>query len=95
MQTNKEYKFDDTKYLAEGKLAYNFCPGPCTLPRAVLDKCAADMINYKGTDQSVMELSHRGLIFNRISEGARAEVRELLSVPDNFTVLFMQGGATN
>ena len=47
-----------------GKLAYNFSAGPCTLPRAVLDQCAAEMLNYKGSGQSVLEMSHRSKVFN-------------------------------
>jgi len=81
--------------LADGKLAYNFSPGPCILPRAVLDRCAADMVNYKGSNQSVMELSHRKPEFIAIDNNCKSEIRRLLDVPDDYTVMLNQGGATN
>lgn len=78
-----------------GKLVYNFSPGPCVLPRAVLDKCQEGMIDYKGSGQSVMELSHRKPEFVRISDMTKTEIRRFLNVPDNYTIMLNQGGATN
>ena len=57
--------------LADGKLSYNFSPGPCILPRAVLDRAAAEMVNYKGSNQSVMELSHRKPEFLNIDKDCK------------------------
>ena len=86
--------FKANENLADGKLAYNFSPGPCILPRAVLDKCAADMINYKGSNQSVMEISHRKPEFFFISDKCKDEIRKFLDVPDDYTIMLNQGGAT-
>ena len=55
----------------EGKLVYNFSPGPCILPRAVLDKAQAGVVDYRGSGQSVMEMSHRSPMFIEISEGGK------------------------
>lgn len=74
---------------------YNFSPGPCILPRPVLKKAAEDMINYRGTHQSVMELSHRKPEFINISDMTKEEIRRFLKVPEDFTVMLNQGGATN
>jgi phosphoserine aminotransferase len=72
---------------SHGKLTYNFSAGPCILPRAVLDQCSYDVIDYNGTGQSVMELSHRGSDFAEISENCKQDIRRLLNVPDDFTVI--------
>jgi len=80
--------------LGEGRVI-NFGAGPCCLPLAVLQTAEKDMLNWHGTaGMSVMEMSHRGKDFVSIIEGAEADLRELLEVPDNFKVLFLQGGAT-
>jgi phosphoserine aminotransferase len=71
---------------------YNFAPGPATLPEPVLRQAAAEMLDWHGTGMSVMEMSHRGRDFISIAEQAEADVRELLAVPSDFHVLFMQGG---
>jgi phosphoserine aminotransferase len=85
----------DIKYTnADNRHAYNFSAGPCVLPKAVLDKCCEEMYNYRGCGQSVMELSHRQDEFRYISNMTRAELRKFLKVPDNFRILFQQGGAT-
>lgn len=73
---------------------YNFSAGPAVLPEAVLREAAADMLDYKGCGTSVMEMSHRSKEFKGIIEQAQADLRELMSIPDNYTVLFCQGGAT-
>jgi phosphoserine aminotransferase len=72
---------------------FNFSPGPATLPEAVLRQAADEMLDWHGTGMSVMEMSHRGPEFMGIFEQAEADLRELLAIPSNYTVLFMQGGA--
>lgn len=73
---------------------YNFSAGPAVLPEEVLREAQADMLDYKGCGMSVMEISHRSAEFKEIIETAEADIRELLSIPDNYRVLFLQGGAT-
>lgn len=73
---------------------WNFSAGPAVLPLEVLEQAAAEMTNWHGSGMSVMEMSHRGKQFTRICGEAEADLRELLSVPDDFAVMFMQGGAT-
>lgn len=72
---------------------YNFSAGPATLPEAVLQQAREDMLDWQGSGMSVMEMSHRGSAFVSIAAQAVADVRELLAVPDNYKVLFLQGGA--
>jgi len=71
---------------------FNFAPGPATLPEPVLRQVAAEMLDWRGSGMSVMEMSHRGKEFGSILEAAERDLRELLSVPANFRILFMQGG---
>ena len=73
---------------------YNFSAGPSMLPESVLNLAAAEMLDYKGSGQSVMEMSHRSKIYQTIIDGAEALVRELYNVPDNYKVLFLHGGAS-
>lgn len=73
---------------------WNFSAGPSTLPLEVLQQAAAEMTDWRGSGMSVMEMSHRGKHFIQIYEELEADLRELLAVPDDFAVLFMQGGAT-
>lgn len=73
---------------------YNFSAGPSMLPESVLAKAAAELTDYRGTGQSVMEMSHRSKAYKPIIENTEALVRELMSVPDNYKVLFLQGGAS-
>ena len=73
---------------------YNFSAGPSALPPAVLEKAQAEMLDYGGTGMSVMEMSHRSKAYVAIAEKAEANLRELLGVPSNYNVLFLQGGAT-
>lgn len=73
---------------------WNFSAGPATLPLEVLEEAAAQMTDWQGSGMSVMEMSHRGVHFGRIRDEAEADLRELLSVPVDYDVLFMQGGAT-
>lgn len=73
---------------------YNFSAGPSMLPEEVLKKAAAELLEYKTTGQSVMEMSHRSKEFKEIIDEAEALVRELYKVPDNYKVLFLHGGAS-
>ena len=72
---------------------YNFSAGPAVLPEEVLKEAAAEMLDYKGTGMSVMEMSHRSKAFETIITEAEADLRELMGIPDNYKVLFLQGGA--
>ena len=74
---------------------YNFSAGPSMLPEEVLKKAAAEMLDYNGSGQSVMEMSHRSKVYDEIIKGAEALVREVMNVPDNYKVLFLQGGASS
>lgn len=73
---------------------YNFSPGPAVLPVEVLERARDEMLDWHGTGTSVMEMSHRGKAFISIAEAAEADLRELLAVPANYKVLWLQGGAT-
>ena len=73
---------------------YNFSAGPSCLPEEVLKECAAEMLDYKGTGQSVMEMSHRSNAYEPIIEDAEAMVRKLMKIPENYKVLFLQGGGS-
>lgn len=72
---------------------FNFSPGPATLPEAVLRQAADEMLDWHGSGMSVMEMSHRGKEFIAIHAEAEATLRELMAIPSNYKVLFMQGGA--
>ena len=72
--------------------AWNFSAGPAAMPEAVLQQAASEMLDWRGSGMSVMEMSHRGKEFISIYEQAEADLRELLAVPSNFRILFMQGG---
>ena len=78
----------------EKERAYNFSAGPSMLPLNVIEDIAAELANYKGSGQSVMEMSHRSKEFEGIIQDAEANLRELMEIPDNYKVLFLQGGAT-
>ena len=71
---------------------YNFSAGPAMLPREVLAEAAADMLDWHGSGMSVMEMSHRGPEFSSIIADAQSDLRELMAVPENYKILFMQGG---
>ena len=73
---------------------YNFSAGPSTLPEKVLKQAADEMMDYQGCGQSVMEMSHRSKVFDKIIKDAEALMRELYNVPDNYKVLFLQGGGS-
>ena len=74
--------------------AFNFSAGPAALPTEVLEQAQAELLDYRGTGMSVMEMSHRSAEFLEIAQRAEADFRELLGVPDDYAVLFLQGGAT-
>ena len=73
---------------------YNFSAGPAVLPECVLKEAAAEMLDYRGTGMSVMEMSHRSAPYQAIIDEAEADLRELMGIPANYKVLFMQGGAS-
>ncbi|MBQ4472805.1 MAG: 3-phosphoserine/phosphohydroxythreonine transaminase [Lachnospiraceae bacterium] len=72
---------------------YNFSAGPAVLPEEVLREAAAEMLDYQGCGMSVMEMSHRSAVFQKIIDDAEKDLRELMNIPDNYKVLFLQGGA--
>ena len=73
---------------------YNFSAGPAVLPEEVLKEAASEMLDYKGTGMSVMEMSHRSKAFEEIIQEAEKDLRELMNIPNNYKVLFLQGGAS-
>lgn len=73
---------------------YNFSAGPAVLPEPVLQEAAEEMLDYRGTGMSVMEMSHRSAAFKQIIEEAEADLRDLMGIPENYKVMFIQGGAT-
>ena len=73
---------------------YNFSAGPSMLPLQVLETAASEMLNYKGSGMSVMEMSHRSPVYDEIIKDAEAKLRQLMNIPDNYKVLFLQGGAS-
>ena len=70
---------------------FNFCAGPAALPTPVLEKASAEMLDWQGKGLSVMEMSHRSLEYVSIAQKAEQDLRDLMSIPDNYKVLFMQG----
>lgn len=73
---------------------YNFSAGPAVLPEEVLKEAADEMMDYRGCGMSVMEMSHRSKVFDDIIKEAEADLRDLMQIPDNYKVLFLQGGAS-
>ena len=73
---------------------YNFAAGPAVLPEEVLKEAAEEMLDYKGTGLSVMEMSHRSKAFEGIIQDAEKDLRDLMNIPDNYKVLFLQGGGS-
>ncbi|MGV6825571.1 MAG: 3-phosphoserine/phosphohydroxythreonine transaminase [bacterium] len=74
---------------------FNFSAGPATLPLAVLEQAQQELVDWQGSGMSVMEMSHRGKEFMSIAAQAEADLRELMAIPDNYKVLFLQGGASS
>ena len=73
---------------------YNFSAGPAMMPEAVLEEIRDEMLNYRGSGMCVMEMSHRSKVFQQIMDEAEQDLRDLMGIPDNYKVLFIQGGAT-
>ena len=73
---------------------YNFSAGPAVLPEEVLKEAAEEMLDYRGCGMSVMEMSHRSAVFQQIRDEAESNLRKLMQIPDNYKVLFVQGGGT-
>lgn len=73
---------------------YNFSAGPATMPEPVLEEIRDEMMNYRGSGMCVMEMSHRSKVFDTIAREAQQDLRDLMGIPDNYKVLFIQGGAT-
>ncbi|KPK55294.1 MAG: MFS transporter, partial [Gammaproteobacteria bacterium SG8_31] len=74
---------------------YNFSAGPAILPLEVLQQAQAEMTDWQGSGMSVMEMSHRGKEFVSIAQQAEQDLRELMAIPKNYQVLFLQGGASS
>ena len=70
---------------------YNFSAGPAVLPEEVLKEAADEMLDYQGTGMSVMEMSHRSAAYDKIIKDAEQDLRDLMEIPDNYKVLFLQG----
>lgn len=73
---------------------YNFSAGPAILPKPVLEKAQAELLNYQGSEMSIMEMSHRSSLFDKIIKDAEKLLREIMGIPENYKVLFLQGGAS-
>ncbi|MBQ3921377.1 MAG: aminotransferase class V-fold PLP-dependent enzyme, partial [Firmicutes bacterium] len=73
---------------------YNFSAGPAMMPEPVLEEIRDEMLNYRGSGMCVMEMSHRSKVFQQIYDDAVADLRKLMNIPDNYKVLFVQGGGT-
>ena len=73
---------------------YNFSAGPAVLPEEVLQEAADEMLDYQGSGMSVMEMSHRSKVYDNIIKTAEQDLRDLMNIPDNYKVLFLQGGAS-
>ena len=74
---------------------YNFSAGPSALPEAVLKKASEEMLDYKKSGMSVMEMSHRSAVYKDIIDTAEDNLRKLMNIPDNYKILFLQGGASS
>ncbi len=74
--------------------AYNLRAGPAALPTAVLEKAQAEMLDWQGKGLSIMEMSHRSKDYVAVAEKAEADLRKLMNIPENYKVLFLQGGAS-
>ncbi|MDQ4109085.1 MAG: aminotransferase class V-fold PLP-dependent enzyme, partial [Actinomycetota bacterium] len=73
---------------------HNFCAGPCTLPLAVLEEVRSELLDFRGSGMSVIEMSHRSPEYEAVHEETLAQFRETYAVPEDFSILFLQGGAT-
>jgi phosphoserine aminotransferase len=93
-QTYKRKLLCDILEVYAMKRVYNFSAGPAVLPEEVLREAAEEMMDYRGCGMSVMEMSHRSAAFQQIIDEAEADLRDLMNIPDNYKVLFLQGGAS-
>jgi phosphoserine aminotransferase len=89
-----QYQKQEYESMSDLKRVHNFNPGPGVLPLEVLQEAQAELLNFKGTGMSVMEISHRSKEFEAVIQTAEADLRELLGIPSNYKVMFLQGGAT-
>jgi len=80
--------------MSNPKRVFNFNPGPAVLPLEVLEQAQAELLDFKGTGMSVMEISHRSKEFEAVIQTAEADLRELLGIPANYKIMFLQGGAS-
>src|SRR5580704_6455333 len=97
LKSNRRDSSDVTSTTVAGrasKRAYNFNAGPAAIPVPVLEKMRDELIDYHGTGMSVMELSHRSAEFEAINDGAEKALRRVLRIPDEYSVLFLQGGGS-
>jgi len=78
----------------EREQVFNFAPGPSTMPESALKTAAAEMLNFRGSGMSVMEISHRSALFQELFDSACGKLRRLMKIPDNYEILLLQGGAT-
>ncbi|MFM8321664.1 MAG: aminotransferase class V-fold PLP-dependent enzyme, partial [Chloroflexota bacterium] len=76
------------------KRVFNFSAGPATLPLSVLEQVQAELLDFRGSGMSLIEMSHRSKEFDAVIQGAEADLRSLMGIPANYKVLFLQGGAT-
>ena len=83
-----------TDRIASPFRAYNFCAGPCALPLAVLEELSAELVDFGGSGMSLIEMSHRGPEYDAVHHDTLTRFRRLFHVPDDFSVLLLQGGAT-
>ena len=90
--TNHEKRYEEKEEELSMSRVYNFSAGPAVLPEEVLKEAAEEMLDYKGCGMSVMEMSHRSKDFQDIIDEAEKDLRELMNIPDNYKVLFVQGG---
>src|SRR5512139_3742863 len=88
------YKTNHTGVISMTKRVFNFNPGPAVLPLEVLETAQSELLDFKGTGMSVMEISHRSKEFEAVIQTAEADLRELLGIPANYKIMFLQGGAT-
>lgn len=79
---------------SEKREVFNFSAGPCILPKEVMQKAADEMLDWHGSGVSVLEMSHRSKEFIAIAEQAEKDLRDLMSIPTNFKIFFLQGGAS-
>lgn len=93
METGKVKKTSDTTLAQSGARAFNFCAGPAAMPQAVLEQARDELLSWQQSGASVMEVSHRSKAFIQLAEESEQDLRELMAIPDDYAVLFLQGGA--